>query len=143
MRSSNWPRSPTLSAQLKLGLASMRNRRWLAPRIDNDRQIFHRRLDQLFRTVTRRRVEKQRIAGFKQIGPVGVTISHFSRQHVDELDADMPEIGVGERILLERDEKGLDADIAGKGMAEQIVEMPGFGAPPLDPHPLPASYTRT
>src|SRR6195952_2323158 len=102
----------------------IRDRLWLAPRVDNNRQIFHRRLDQLFRTVTRGRIEKQRIAGFKQIGPVGVPVSHLTRQHVDELDADMPEIGVGKRILLERDEKGLDADIAGKGMAEQIGEMP-------------------
>ena len=52
-----------------------------------------------------------------------MTITNFSRQHVDELHAHVSEIGMREARPVERDEKGLDAQVAGKGMAEQVIEM--------------------
>src|SRR5215469_10920744 len=58
----------------------------ISARIDNDREILHRRLDQLFRSVARGRVEEQRIARLHEIAAVGVQVSHLPRQHVDELD---------------------------------------------------------
>jgi hypothetical protein len=72
-------------------------------------QIFHWRLDQLFRgrgappdrRTAHHPAREDRCDRRDDISP--------SRQHVDELHAHMPEIGIGKRILLERDEKRLDA----------------------------------
>src|ERR1700722_19040934 len=64
-----------------------------APRIDDDGEISHRRLDQLLGSVARRGVEEQRIARLHHVAAVAVAIAYLAGQHVDELDAGMAEIG--------------------------------------------------
>jgi ABC-type nitrate/sulfonate/bicarbonate transport system permease component len=112
-----------------------RNRRrpLAATRIDDDGQIGHRRLDQLFRAMTGRGVEEQGVARFHDIGSVGVAITNLAAKHEDELDAGMAEIGVGDGIALESNEIWFNADRSAQRMSQQIVQVPGFSTAALNP----------
>src|ERR1051326_7583187 len=55
-------------------------------RIDDDREILHRLLDQLFRPVARGGVEEQRIARLHEVAAVGVQVSR-SEEHTSELQS--------------------------------------------------------
>src|SRR5437660_7710527 len=106
----------------------------IPPWIDDDREILHRRLDQLFRSVARGRVEEQRVARLHQVTAVGVQVSHLAGQHVDELDAAVTKVRVRHGVLAQRDQVRLDRDLAPQRMPEQIVGVPRLGPAPLDPH---------
>ena len=54
------------------------------------------------------RVEKQRVARLHDVASVGMAVSDFASEHVDEFDAGVAEIGIGHRIALQGDEIGLD-----------------------------------
>ena len=103
-------------------------------RIDDDREILHRRLEQLFRSVACGRIEEQRIARLHEVAAVGVQVSHFAGQHVDELDAAVTKVRVRHGVLAQRDQIRLDRDLAPQRMPEQIVEVTGLRPAPLDQH---------
>src|SRR5262249_40406994 len=63
-------------------------------RIDDDRKILHGQLGEGLRPMACRGIEEQRIAGLHGIGPVGVSIRDPAREHVDELDAGVTELGI-------------------------------------------------
>src|ERR1043166_1639809 len=112
-------------------------------RVDDDREILHRRFDQLFRSVARGRVEEQRIARLHEITAVGVQVSHLSGQHVDELDAAVTKIRVRHGVLAQGDQVRLHRDLARQRMPEQIVEVARLGPAPLDPHAAARLHERT
>jgi hypothetical protein len=99
-------------------------------RVDDDREVLHGGLDQLLGAVAGGGVEEQGVAGLHQVGAVGVPVAHLAGQHVEELDAGVSEARVGRGVLAQRDEVGLDAEVAGQRVAEQVVEMAGLGAAP-------------
>src|SRR5262249_9524290 len=111
--------------------------RRLSARVDDDREILHRRLDQFLRPVARGGIEEQRVSWFQKIGPVGMPLAHLARKHIDELDARVAEIGIRLAVALEGYQKRLDADLTSQRMAEQIVEVAGLGAAAFDAYALP------
>ena len=50
----------------------------LLPRVNDDREILHRRLDQFLRPVARCGIEKQRVARFQKIGAVRVPVANLA-----------------------------------------------------------------
>jgi hypothetical protein len=76
-------------------------------------------------------------SGLQKVSAVGMPVAHLAREHVDELDAGMAEIGIRLPIALERDQKRLNPDFAGQRMPKQIVQMARLGAAALDAHALP------
>ena len=56
----------------------------------------------------RRGIEEQRVARLHQIGAVAMAVADLSGQHVDELDAGMPEVRVRRGVLGKRDQVRLD-----------------------------------
>jgi len=75
-------------------------------------------------------VEEQRIAGRQMIRPLSVPVNDFTGEHVDELDAGVAERRVGHGILLQRDQKRLDDDVAAERVTEKLIYVPGLGAAP-------------
>ncbi len=101
-------------------------------RVDDDRQELHRQNAQLLRSVQRARIEKDRIPGPQQIALVAVPVDHLAIQHVDEFNAGMLEGRIGLGVRRQRDQIGLDDQVATQRMTEKLVAVAGFGATPLD-----------
>src|SRR5262249_41594981 len=92
------------------------------PWIDDNRKVLHRELGEGLGPMPRASIEKQGIARRHGISPVSVPVVDLAREHVDELDAGVAELGIGLRTLAERDQVGLDGDLTLERMAEEIVE---------------------
>src|SRR5580704_15004157 len=71
-----------------------------------------------------------------------MAIANFTGQHVYQLDAGMPELGIRYRVVLERNEIRLDDDRSAERMSEEIVEMPGLAAAAFDAHALARLHER-
>src|SRR5271168_968995 len=111
--------------------------------IDDDGEICHRALDEDLRTMHRAGVEEQRIAGQQMIGLLSVPVDDLTGEHVDELDAGVAERRVGHGILLQRDQKRLNDDVAAERVTEKLIYVSGLGAAPFDDHSLIGANERT
>src|SRR5580704_2226807 len=82
------------------------------PRIDDDREIPHGHLGEVLWPMPRRGIEEQGVARLHRVTPIGVAIANLAREHIDELEAGMAELSIRLRAFAERDQVGLDADLA-------------------------------
>src|SRR5580658_4153569 len=111
--------------------------------VDDDGEICHRALDQDLRTMHRAGVEEQRVAGQQMIRLLSVPVDDLAGEHVDELDAGVAERRVGHGVLLQRDQKRLDDDVAAECVTEKLIYVSGLGAAPFDDHSLIGANERT
>ena len=88
-------------------------------------------------------VEEQRVAGQQMIRLLPVPVDDLAGEHVDELDAGVAERRVGHGVLLQRDQKRLDDDVAAERVTEKLIYVSGLGAAPFDDHPLIGANERT
>src|SRR3984885_3309966 len=104
--------------------------------VDDDGEICHRALDEDLRTMHRAGIEEQRVAGQQMIRLLSMPVNDLAGEHVDEFDAGVPESRVGPGVLLQRDQKRLDDDVAAQRVTEKLIYVSGLGAAPFDDHSL-------
>ena len=84
--------------------------------------------------MARRRIEEQCVTRLHHIATVSVPITDFAREHIKKFDAGVTKMSIGKRVFAERDQIRFDPDLASQRMPEEVIEMAGLGAAPVDPH---------
>src|SRR4029077_19452870 len=115
---------------------------WITPfirsfsltRINDDRQVAHGLFAERFGTMARRRIEEQCVARPHHVATVSVPITDFAREHIKKFDAGVTKMSIGKRVFAERDQIRFAPDLASQRMPEEVIEMSGLGAAPVDPH---------
>src|SRR5216684_3526355 len=103
-------------------------------RIDDDRKILHRSLHKVLRTMSCVGVKEQCIARLNQVSAIGMAIPNLAGQHVDDFDAGVAELSVGNCVFGKINQIRLNANLAGQRMSQEVVLVPRLSAAAFYPH---------